>query len=95
MTRIKLSKDNLLKGSYMWILSDSAFVDWQDNNNTQLLWIKGDPGKGKTMLMIGLIEELLGQLRARPGSGILSYFFCQGTDSRLNNAASILKGLIY
>ena len=45
--------------------------------------------------MIGLIEELLGQLRAKPRSGILSYFFCQGTNSRLNNAASILKGLIY
>jgi hypothetical protein len=94
MTRIKLSKDNLLKESYVWILHDPAFIDWRDND-TQLLWIKGDPGKGKTMLMIGLIEELLGQLKARPGSGILSYFFCQGTDSRLNNAVSILKGLIY
>lgn len=89
------SKDNLLKDSYVWILGDPAFIDWRDNNDTQLLWIKGDPSKGKTMLMIGLIEELLGQLKATPGSGILSYFFCQGTDSRLNNAASILKGLIY
>ena len=95
MTRIKLSKDNLLKDSYVWILSDPAFIDWRDNNDTQLLWIKGDPGKGKTMLMIGLIEELLEQLKARPESGILSYFFCQGTDFRLNNAVAILKGLIY
>ena len=95
MTRIKLSKDSLLKDSYVWILDNPAFIDWRDNNDTQLLWINGDPGKGKTMLMIGLIEELLGQLKARPSSGILSYFFCQGTDSRLNNAVSILKGLIY
>jgi hypothetical protein len=95
MTRIKLSKDNLLKDLYMWILEDSAFIDWRDDNNTQLLWINGDPGKGKTMLMIGIIEELLGQLKDKPASGVLSYFFCQGTDSRLNNAVSILKGLIY
>ena len=26
---------------------------------------------------------------------LVSYFFCQSTDSRLNSAASVLKGLIY
>jgi hypothetical protein len=55
--RITRSKDNLLKDSYVWILDDPTFVDWRDNNDTQLLWIKGDPGKGKTMLMIVLIER--------------------------------------
>ena len=55
--RIERSKDDLLRDSYAWILNDPDFRDWRDNSNTQLLWIKGDPGKGKTMLMIGLIEE--------------------------------------
>ena len=26
---------------------------------------------------------------------LLSYFFCQATDSRINNAAAVLRGLIY
>ena len=43
------------------------------------------------MLLIGIIKELLQHL----DSGILSYFFCQGTDSRLNNATTVLRGLIY
>jgi hypothetical protein len=93
--RIERSKDDLLKDSYMWILNDPAFTDWRDKDDSQLLWIKGDPGKGKTMLMIGLIEELSRQLESEPGLGILSYFFCQSTDSRLNNAVSVLRGLIY
>ena len=48
-----VGKDNMLKDSYTLILEDPAFLDWWDNNNVQLLWIKGDPDKGKTMLMIG------------------------------------------
>ena len=47
------------------------------------------------MLMIGLIRELSKQIEREPGSGILSYFFFQSTDSRLNNAVSVLRGLIY
>jgi hypothetical protein len=93
--RIEKSKGGLLKDSYVWILADTAFKDWRDNDNTHLLWIKGDPGKGKTMLMIGLIEELSRQLESKPGSGILSYFFCQATEPGLNNAVSVLRGLIY
>lgn len=59
----------------------------------KLLWIKGDPGKGKTMLVIGLIEELSKQLKSAPG--ILSYFFCQDTETRLKSAVFVPRGLIY
>ena len=95
LSKDKLLKDKLLKDSYAWILNNQAFMDWQENHHTRLLWIKGDPGKGKTMMMIGLVDQLSSQLQANPVSGVMSYFFCQSTDARLNNAASILKGLIY
>ena len=26
---------------------------------------------------------------------LLSYFFCQATDSRINNATAVLRGLLY
>ncbi|KAF7502851.1 hypothetical protein GJ744_005006 [Endocarpon pusillum] len=32
-TRIELSKDDLLKESYMWILEDPAFIGWRDNDD--------------------------------------------------------------
>jgi NACHT domain len=60
-----------------------------------LLWIKGGPGKGETMLLIGVINELSQQLEPALNSGLLSYFFCQGADSSLNNATVVLRGLIY
>src|SRR5215469_438372 len=91
--RIQNNKDRLLKDSYAWILQDPDFINWRDNNDTQLLWIKGDPGKGKTMMMIGLTQELSKHLKSKPG--ILSFFFCQATEPKLNNAEAVLKGLIY
>src|SRR5271156_3091467 len=108
--RIEAGKDRLLKDCYAWILDNADFRCWRDCDDSKLLWIKGDPGKGKTMMMIALVEELSGrptarirseflsqprgELKANPPSSIVSYFFCQSTDSRLNNAVSVLKGLI-
>lgn len=93
--RIERTKDNLLKESLIWVFDDANFKDWRNNNHTKLLWIKGDPGKGKTMLMIGLIEEVSKQLETHPEAGLLSYFFCQAIDPRLRSATSVLSGLIY
>ena len=92
MIRIEKTKGGLIEDSYVWILSHKDFIDWRDGDETRLLWIRGNPGKGKTMLLIGVIREL--QKSIQPSS-LLSYFFCQGTDSRLNNATAVLTGLMY
>jgi hypothetical protein len=96
--RIERTKGGLLIDSYRWILDNCEFQRWRDSSHSQLLWIKGDAGKGKTMIMIGIINELQQQI-ARSGTSsvteVLSYFLCQGTDSHLNTAIAILRGIIY
>ena len=86
-------KDDLLNEASDWVLETTEFRNWYDGADTQLLWIKGNPGKGKTMMAIVLINELSHRLQTGPG--LVSYFFCQNTDSRLNNAISVLRGLIW
>ena len=46
-------------------------------------------------MMMALIEEISQRLRIAPGSGIMSYFFCQNAIQELNNAVAIIRGLIY
>jgi hypothetical protein len=62
-----------------------------------VLWINGGPGKGKTMLLCGIIDEIgaLTKLKNKNETTLLSYFFCQATDTRINNAIAVLRGLIY
>lgn len=92
--RIEATKGGLLEDSFRWVLGNAEFQRWHSDDQSQLLWIKGDPGKGKTMLMIGIINELLQQVQSQPSQSI-AYFLCQATDPRLNNATSILRSLIY
>ena len=90
--RIESTKGGLLRDSYRWILKHPDFRQWCDESDNHLLWIQGDPGKGKTMLLCGIIDELKEQT---VGINNLAYFFCQATDAQLNNATAVLRGLIY
>jgi hypothetical protein len=89
---IEGTKGGLLADSYRWVLDNATFQQWQQCPDSRLLWVKGDPGKGKTMLICGIINELQNWT---PRSTLLSYFFCQATDSRINNATAVLRGLLY
>ncbi|CAI7650711.1 unnamed protein product [Penicillium pancosmium] len=81
-----------LKDVYSWILDDADFKRWRYQQQSQLLWIKGDPGKSKTMLMCGFIDELT---NSAPDTPTVSFFFCQATDIRINHANAVLRGLIF
>lgn len=101
--RIEDDKDRLLRDCYAWILDDANFQRWETQDESRLLWIKGAPGKGKTMMMMGLVDELsrykasraATPLRSDDSTPLLSFFFCQNTNPVLNNAVSVLRGLIY
>ncbi|KAF5724591.1 heterokaryon incompatibility protein het-E-1 [Fusarium mundagurra] len=96
--RIEQTNGGLLKDSYVWILDSPEFITWRDESEGgRLLWIRGDPGKGKTMLLSGLINELqpFTKLESPQKRNTMSFFFCQATNSGLNNYTAILKGLVY
>ncbi|EHK48476.1 hypothetical protein TRIATDRAFT_191639, partial [Trichoderma atroviride IMI 206040] len=90
--RILESKGGLLDNSYRWILEHEQFTKWYIIENSGVLWIKGDPGKGKTMLLCGIIKEFGKDPKIQ---GRLAYFFCQGTDNKINTSTAIIRGLIY
>lgn len=90
--RIEETKGGLLDDSYRWILQSPDFQQWRNGQGSRLLWIKGDPGKGKTMLLCGIIKELE---KSMARTDLLSYFFCQATDSQLSKATAVLRGLVF
>jgi len=90
--RIEDSKGGLLEDAYRWIFDSREFKTWSNIQQSQLLWIRGEPGKGKTMLLCGIINELS---KPTANTTLLSYFFCHATDARINNAIAVLRGLLY
>lgn len=90
-SRIENFKGGLLKNAYSWVLGHDDFNEWLYKDHFQLLWIKGDPGKGKTMLLCGIIDELTKTVH---DTSTIAFFFCQTTDARINNATAVMRGLI-
>ncbi|KAI5460948.1 hypothetical protein BGZ63DRAFT_357899 [Mariannaea sp. PMI_226] len=88
-------KEKLHPPSYEWILSDRLFQQWHEDENSRLLWIRGDPGKGKTMLLCGIIETFRKEYKNGNCHGREPiYFFCRESDNRYNTAKSVLRGLL-
>ncbi|OPB40895.1 hypothetical protein A0O28_0009760 [Trichoderma guizhouense] len=91
-SRIESTKGGLIQDSYRWILDNSEFKTWLHDDDKRLLWVKGDPGKGKTMLLCGIIDEIK---RSASHTNAISFFFCQATIPTINNHLAVLRGLIW
>jgi ankyrin repeat protein len=87
------SKGRRVDGTCEWIKEDKTYISWLDCPS-QLLWVSGGPGKGKTMLSIFLVEELEKSLKQSRDEALIEYF-CDYKDENRNTAIAVLKGLIY
>ncbi|KAJ8067044.1 hypothetical protein OCU04_004424 [Sclerotinia nivalis] len=88
--RIEELKGGLLLKVYEWVFKNAEYQQWYNDQSNRLLWVRGDPGKGKTMLLCGIIDEI-----RISNNYALAYFFCQSNVDTINSAISVLRGLIY
>jgi hypothetical protein len=61
-------------GTGAWLTSSATYKQWLQDDQHGLLWIKGIPGSGKSVIAANLIDELA---RNNPGSPVLFFFFRQ------------------
>lgn len=88
------SADGVILECIEWIFQDDRFLKWKEPGENSVLWINGSPGKGKTRMATGIVDNLLKETDNSTVNGIAGFFFCQSTDDRLNNAVGVLKGII-
>lgn len=65
-------------GTGSWLTASKAYQDWLNGNDHGLLWIKGIPGSGKSVLAAMLTHELS---RNHSGGPALFFFFRQIIDA--------------
>ncbi|KAF4979184.1 hypothetical protein FZEAL_4557 [Fusarium zealandicum] len=61
-------------GTGDWVTSTAEYQQWLTSDQRGLLWIKGIPGSGKSVMAANLISELA---RSNPGCPVLFFFFRQ------------------
>jgi NACHT domain len=86
-------KGSRVDGTCEWIKSNELYNSWL-HSRSQLLWLSGGPGKGKTMLLIFLGEELERYVMESQGALFVQYI-CDNRDEKRNTAVAILRGLIW
>lgn len=69
-----------------WVTSNERSMLWR-NGTLRSLWIRGTPGKGKTMISIFLSEYLETEK--------CIYYFCIAADAQRNTATAVLRGLLW
>ncbi|RFU78472.1 hypothetical protein TARUN_3719 [Trichoderma arundinaceum] len=65
-------------GTGTWLTSSDMYQEWLKSEKHGLLWIKGIPGSGKSVVAANLINELT---KSNPGSPVLFFFFRQIIDA--------------
>ncbi|OAL44689.1 hypothetical protein IQ07DRAFT_235234 [Pyrenochaeta sp. DS3sAY3a] len=73
-------------GTAEWIFQTEEYKDWAStNSSSNCLWVRGNPGAGKSVLAASVVQELLQAVSMTDGEPILTtYFFFEynGADGK-------------
>ncbi|CAG8377111.1 unnamed protein product, partial [Penicillium salamii] len=73
-----------------WLLQEPLFHDWQDDQNTAILWCPGTMGVGKTVLISNVVAQLH---TPRNTKDVISYYFCRADNTASLSARNIMGSL--
>lgn len=65
-----------LQGTGQWLISTSTYKQWHQGDKNGLIWIKGVPGSGKSVMTASIIHHL-----CKEGVPVLYFFFRQIIDA--------------
>lgn len=84
-------KGGLVREAHDLVFEQSNFEKLQKDTKDGIIWITGGPGRGKTMFLCGVINQLLQQ----PQYHMVAYFFCRADRQKTRTAKSVLRGLLW
>jgi hypothetical protein len=82
--------DEHLEGTGFWFVNSDTYEKWKSNKESDLLWVKGKPGCGKSVLAAVAVTDL--KLEVGPETA-LAYAFCRRGDESSQNPLTILGAL--
>ncbi|KAH9966865.1 hypothetical protein BC827DRAFT_1381996, partial [Russula dissimulans] len=74
-----------------WFIQGNTFRDWKKNGS--LLWIRGNPGVGKSILCSAIIEDIKGMREAT--EALIAYYYFDFKDASKRNLRGLLASLLF
>ncbi|KAK2589778.1 hypothetical protein QQS21_012549 [Conoideocrella luteorostrata] len=100
---IERKKGGVVNGTCRWILCTREYTMWlngiriagsSSHPQSQLLWLHGDAGRGKTHLSCFVIDQISHFIERSDDPLLITYFFCDATNTKRNTAAGVIRSLI-
>lgn len=101
--KLEDKKGKVLSGTCGWLHNHTTFKTFISSDNDDILWIHGNPGKGKSMLALSLIDQLassetpIKMLKdvAVVNMPICCYFFFAYDDDRIRTPVALMRSILY
>lgn len=77
-----------------WFLENRKFLDWRENDGSDLLWLSAMPGSGKSVLARTLIDEGLVALSHQKQT-VVCYFFFKDISPYQRSAVSAMSAILH
>ncbi|KPM44913.1 hypothetical protein AK830_g1632 [Neonectria ditissima] len=84
--------DDASQGTCNWILEHEDFKSWLQDKPSQILWVSGNPGSGKSTLMKHIIKHEAPESSVN-STLVAQFFFSQ--HGEIQSMGSLLRSLLY
>ncbi|KAF8482402.1 hypothetical protein DFH94DRAFT_680479 [Russula ochroleuca] len=78
-------------GTTTWFIQGSTFQDWKKNGS--LLWVRGNPGAGESILCSAIIENIKDMREVM--SALVAYYYFDFKDASKRNVRGLLASLLF
>ncbi|KAH9889111.1 hypothetical protein F4778DRAFT_753995 [Xylariomycetidae sp. FL2044] len=85
------AEDGILENSGQWLLRHETYIKWRDAPASEILWLHGIPGAGKTKLSSRVINTAISSQGEASG---IAYFYCNKNRHEHRDPRSILASLV-
>ncbi|MCJ1397809.1 hypothetical protein MMC11_001005 [Xylographa trunciseda] len=82
------------KGTGGWLLRHKQFTRWRTSSSSNILWLYGIPGAGKTKLISSVVDQLLENLDSRQEGEALAYFYCKHNETDRQDPKLVLSSFV-
>ena len=82
-------------GTCTWFLQHTKYLNWRDELSSSLLWLSADPGCGKSVLALFLVEELQTAASQQALKGNVCHFFFKDDNKQQSSAVYALRAVLH
>ncbi|KAN0107055.1 hypothetical protein V8E52_010563 [Russula decolorans] len=87
-----LARECRHSGTGTWWIQGETYAEWKSSGPSSLLWIRGKPGAGKSVICSAIIEDI--RTLQKSGLASLAFFYCDFRDDQKKDRRGLLSSLL-